>query len=233
MTRYANKTALITGGASGISLATARRFLGEGARVALAGPDRAPLDQAAADLGAEDRVLAVRADCTRLTDLDELIRRIDERFGRLDIVFTNSGGGGFKRSYEITEDEFDHMVDVSFKGVFFTIQKALPLIRGGTVVINASSALYRGLHLSPLHSATTAAVRSLAKTLAVDLADHGIRVNSVSPGFIDAAVRPVDTPTVEDVAIADAVAFLASAEASHITGQDLVVDGGLIGATAA
>ncbi|UCM89346.1 SDR family NAD(P)-dependent oxidoreductase [Streptomyces marincola] len=243
MTRYTDKVALVTGGTSGMGLATARRLLGEGAQVVITGRDRSRLDAAVKDLG--EGALGVVADAADLSALDALMETVRERYGRLDVLFANAGVGVFKPCTEITEADFDLTVDVNFKGVFFSIQKALPLMpEGGAVVINASWTLHRGVGALSLYSATKAAVHNLARTLAADLAPRGIRVNSISPGYIDTPMYPeADLPAEVAAAnrsrvpahrfgrseeIADAVAFLASAEAAYINGQDLVIDGGLV-----
>ncbi|WP_172382953.1 SDR family oxidoreductase [Streptomyces sp. MNP-20] len=246
MQRFTDKTALITGGTSGMGLATARRLLDEGAHVVITGRDEARLARAAAELDAPGRVLAVRADASSLADLDALMSGIEDWRGGLDTVFANAGVGVFKPSAEITEADFDHAVNVNFKGVYFTVQKALPLLRdGGSLVLNASWTLHRGLAVASVYSATKAAVHNLARTLGADLAPRGIRVNSVSPGYIDTpmyreanpdpAAESAVTAQVPLAAlgraeeVAAAVAFLSSADAAYVTGQDLVVDGGLVG----
>lgn len=243
MTRFNDKIALVTGGTSGMGMATARRLLDEGAQVVITGRDRARLDAAVADLGG--RALGVVADVADLSALDSLIQTIRQRYGRIDVVFANAGVGVFKPSAEITEDDFDQAVAVNFKGVFFTIQKALPLMpAGGAVVINASWTLHRGVDVLSLYSATKAAAHNLSRTLAADLAPRGIRVNSVSPGYIDTPMYP-EAELPESVAaasrdrvpahrfgraaeVAEVVAFLASDAAGYVNGQDLIVDGGLV-----
>ncbi|TXS69647.1 SDR family oxidoreductase [Streptomyces sp. me109] len=246
MERFTNHTVLITGGTSGMGLATARRLLDEGAYVVITGRDEARLAKAATELDAGTRLLTVRADAASLPDLDALMRRVETWRGSLDAVFANAGTGVFKRGTDLTEADFDHSTDVNFKGVFFTVQKALPLMRdGGAIVLNASWTLHRGMAVASVYSATKAAVHNLARTLGSDLAPRGIRVNSVSPGYIDtemyrgANMTPeadernaaqVPLGTIGHAAdVAAAVAFLASADAAYITGQDLVIDGGLVG----
>lgn len=247
MERFTNRTVLITGGGSGIGFATARRLLDEGAYVVISGRDTERLADATSRLGAGERLLAVTSDVARLPDLDLLMRRIETWRGRLDAVVANAGIGIFKPSAELTETDFDRTMEINFKGVFFTVRKALPLMRdGGAIVLNASWTLHRGLPIASVYSASKAAVHNLARTLGADLAPQGIRVNSVSPGYIDtemyrrssaepgaeASQVPLGTLGHPDD-IAAAVAFLASDDSAYITGQDLIIDGGLLGSVPA
>ncbi len=245
--RFTDKVALITGGTSGMGLATAHRLRAEGARVVITGRDKSRLDAAAAELG--DDVLAVAGDAADLTDLAALTAAIDARHGRLDVVFANAGIGSFQPIERVTPDEFDRVVRINLASVFFTIQQTLPLLPDhAAIVLNASFGPHRGVAASALYSATKAAVHSLTRSLAAELAPRRIRVNSISPGYTDTPAFRAETSaaaqaaaaasvplgrigTVEDVAAT--VAFLASAEAAYINGQDLLVDGGLVSALSA
>lgn len=246
MSTFKDKVAVITGGNSGIGAATARYLKGEGADVAIFGRNQATLEDTAEQLGPE--ALAVRGDVTSLADIDRLIDATRERFGRIDTLVVNAGGGNLQPLDQVTESDFDRQADVNFKGAFFTIQKALPLMsEGGSIVLISSVANVKGLPGLSVYSATKAAVRSLARSLAAELAPRGIRVNSISPG-------PIETPIFgrmglpeggEEEAkqgftsmvplqrmgtpgeVAAVAAFLASRHASYITGSDIAADGGL------
>lgn len=244
--KLAGKIALITGGSSGLGLATAKRFIAEGAQVVVTGRRQSELDIAVNELGSS--ALGIRSDVSILADLDRLYEMIRERFGKLDIVFANAGGGAFVRLGEITEEHFDKYFDINVKGTLFTVQKALPLMSaGGAIILNGSMVTIKGLPGFSVYAATKAALRSFARTWAVDLIGKDIRVNIVSPGTVitpayknelgmtdkqikafetDAATKtPLGRSGTPDE-IAKAVVFLASDDSSYITGTELFVDGG-------
>ncbi|MEV0432807.1 glucose 1-dehydrogenase [Nocardia sp. NPDC050413] len=245
--RFDGKIALVTGGSSGMGLAAARRLIEEGGQVVVTGRDKGRLDAAVEVLG--EGAVGIAGDMADLDDLDAVMAAISERFGRLDVVFANAGIGSFQSIEQVSDELFGQVIDSNFKGAFFTIQKALPvLVDHGAIVINASFGLHRGVPGAALYSASKAAVHNLTRTLAAELAPRRIRVNSVSPGYIDtpafraelsesaqagvAALSPAGrVGTVDDIAAA--VAFLASAEASYINGHDLRIDGGLTAVDAA
>ncbi len=241
------KTALITGGSSGIGLATAERFVAEGARVFITGRRQDALDSAVARLG--ENAIGVQGDVADLGDLDRLFAVIQQRVAQLDIVFANAGGGAFIPLDQVTERHFDRYFQINVKGTLFTVQKALFLMPpGSAVVINGSSASIKGIAAFGVYAATKAALRSFARTWAVDLKARKIRVNVISPGPVvtpgyknelgmsdeeivafaaeEAEKSPsgrVGTPE----EIASVVAFLASRESSYINGAELFVDGGI------
>lgn len=250
MTDFANKTYFVTGGGSGIGFAAARRLLDEGANVVIAGRSADRLDAAVKELDGGDRVLAVTADVARPADLDAAFEQVRARFGSLHGVFANAGIGLNARTADVTEEDFDQVVGTNFKGAFFTVQKALPLlVEGSSVVLNASWLVHRGMGPGSVYAASKAAVLNLPRTLAPDLAERGIRVNAVTPGHIRTemfdAVAPVEEVreffrgqvalgklgTPQD--IAETVLFLLSPRSAYITGQEFVVDGGLVGSVPA
>lgn len=246
MSKLDGKIALVTGGNSGIGLATAQRFVQEGAYVFITGRRQDALDKAVALIGSN--VTGVQGDVANMADLDRLYETIRQEKGHLDIVFANAGVFEFSPLGTITEQHFDTHFDANVKGLLFTVQKALPLLAdGGSVILNASVVASKGFDASSVYSATKAAVRSFARTWTTDLKARKIRVNAVSPG-------PIDTPGFEAVAggreqaeqmkagmaaavplgrvgtsdeIARAVVFLASDDSSFVTGTELFVDGGM------
>jgi len=245
--KLAGKIAVITGGSSGIGLATAKRFVNEGAYVFITGRRKSELDAAVNQIGGN--VTGVQSDVSKPTDLDKLYAVVQEQKGKLDIVFANAGIGEFAPLGHITEDHFDKQFDVNVKGLLFTVQKALPLLQpGGSIVLNASIVSMTGSPALSVYSATKAAVRSFARTWSVDLKERKIRVNAVSPGIIptpgyntgmkmtqeqvDQFVQgsigniPLGRPGTTDE-IAKAVSFLASDDSSYVNGIELFVDGGL------
>lgn len=241
------KIALVTGGNSGIGLATAQRFVNEGAaHVYITGRRQAELDAAVKLIG--KNVTAVQGDVTKLADLDKLYAKIRQQHGKLDIIFANAGAGEFVALKDATEAHFDKWFGINVKGLLFTVQKALPLLPdGAAIVFNGSIAGIKGMPMFGVYNATKAAVRSLARTWAVELKERKIRVNVVSPG-------PIATPAIDDLAggkeagekfkadmatqvplgrvgepdeIAKAVVFLASDNASFVNAAELFVDGGM------
>jgi NAD(P)-dependent dehydrogenase (short-subunit alcohol dehydrogenase family) len=245
--RLTDKVAVITGGSSGIGLATARLFQAEGARVLIVGRDPAALERARAELGGDTR--AVQADVSTLAGIDAVVAEAREAFGRIDVLFANAGMSECPPLEDTDEAFFDRIMDLNVKGVFFAFTRALPLLANGASAIFTSSVAHdRGRPGDPLYAASKAAVRSLARTLAADaqVLARGIRVNVVSPGAIQTPLTAhadepelaaqVDAYITEAVPmkrwgrpeeVARAVLFLASAESSYLTGGEIAVDGGL------
>ena len=246
MKRLEGKVAVVTGGNSGIGLATARRFAAEGAHVFITGRRQAELDAAVKQIG--NQATRIQGDVGSLRDLDRLYAEVKRQQGRIDILFANAGSAELAPLGAITEEHFDKIFGVNVKGLLFTVQKALPLFRdSGSIILNASIVASKGLEASSVYSATKAAVRSFARTWTVDLKGRGIRVNAISPG-------PIDTPGINNLGltgeqieefkknivatvpmgrmgdpdeIAKAALFLASDDSSYVTGVELFVDGGM------
>jgi NAD(P)-dependent dehydrogenase (short-subunit alcohol dehydrogenase family) len=246
MKRLEGKVAVVTGGNSGIGLATAKRLQAEGARVAISGRSKKTLDEAVKTIG--NGVVAVQADVAKLSDVDKLYSEVSHKLGKIDVLFVNAGIVKFAPLAETSESAYDEQFDINIKGAYFTIQKALPLLNdGASIILNTSVADSKGTLGASVYSATKAALRSLARTAAAELAERGIRVNTVAPGPILTPIfgragipkEAVDEIAKELVAkvplkrfgqpeeVAAVVAFLASQDASYITGVEINVDGGL------
>jgi len=246
MNKLEGKIAVITGGNSGIGLATAKHFIAEGAYVFVTGRRQQALDTAISEIG--KNVTGIQGDVSNLVDLDRLYSIVKQQKGHIDILFANAGIGEFARLGHISEEHFDRTFDVNVKGLLFTVQKAVPLFKdeGGSIILNSSIAASKGVEGFSVYSASKAAIRSFARTWTVDLRHRKIRVNAVSPGPIDTKAlndlmeneehsRQLKKDLVSTVPlrrmgtpdeVAKVVTFLASDESSYITGIELFVDGG-------
>lgn len=246
MKRLEGKLAVITGGNSGIGLATAQRFLDEGARVAISGRNQKTLGEAGKTLGKD--VLAVRADTADLQEVERFLGEVNKKLGKIDVLFINAGVAKFAPLTDTSEALFDEQFDINVKGAYFTIQKAVPYLNdGASIILNTSIAGSTGTPTTSAYSATKAALRSLARTAAAELVERNIRVNAVAPGPI---VTPIFGRTglpqqvIDDWAkdlvakvpmkrfgqpeeVAGVVAFLASRDSSYMTGVEINVDGGI------
>ncbi|HXU77276.1 MAG TPA: SDR family oxidoreductase [Methylomirabilota bacterium] len=241
-----NKIAVITGGNSGIGFATAKELKNHGARVVIIGRNSEAIGRAARELGGD--TLGITADVSRVADLDRAFQTIREKAGHIDILFVNAGIAKFAPAAESTEALFDELTDANFKGAYFTMQRALPLLtEGASIVFNSSTIAHFGLPGASIYAAGKAALISLARTLAIELAGRKIRVNVVSPGPIatpifgklglpQAAVEQMAAGILAQVPlnrfgepneIASSVVFLCSTDAAFITGQELIIDGGM------
>jgi NAD(P)-dependent dehydrogenase (short-subunit alcohol dehydrogenase family) len=246
MGKLTGRSALVTGGTTGIGLATAKLLQQEGARVAVTGRGEEALKQARAELG--PAALALRSDVASLADLDALMARIAKEFGGLDLLFANAGIAEFAPVEAVDEEAFDRQFATNVKGLYFTVQKALPLLRkGASVILNASISAHLGMAATSVYAATKAAVLSFGRTLAGELAARSIRVNTISPGpvrtpifgklgmkedqvaqFLAGAVAKSPLRRIgEPEEIARAALFLAT-DGSYLAGAELVVDGGLL-----
>ena len=245
MARLDGKTALITGGTTGIGLETAKLFQQEGARIALTGQNQERLNEAAQKLGSE--TVAIRANMQSLADIEAMALQVKEQLGGLDVLFVNAGITKSASLAEVDEAHIDEQMGINFKGAFFTIQKVVPFIRDrGSIVLTTSCLNQMGMPGMSIYAASKAALRSLAQTLSAELAERGIRVNAVSPGPIETpaysklglpqeALQQMAGQLVEKVPmrrfgqpeeIARAALFLASEDSSFMLGEELVVDGG-------
>jgi NAD(P)-dependent dehydrogenase (short-subunit alcohol dehydrogenase family) len=250
MKKLEGKVAVITGGNSGIGLATAQRFVSEGAYVFITGRRQGELDAAVKQIGENNNnVTGVQGDVSNLANLDRLYAAVKEQKGHIYILFANAGVGELVPLGAITEAHFDKTFGINVKGLLFTVQKALPLFQdgGGSIILNASIAASKGVEASSVYNATKAAIRSFARTWTVELKHRKIRVNAISPGPIDTPgfnglaqteeqIEQFKTSIVSSVPmgrmgspdeIAKAVSFLASDDSSYVTGIELFVDGGM------
>jgi NAD(P)-dependent dehydrogenase (short-subunit alcohol dehydrogenase family) len=248
MKKLEGKVAVITGGSSGIGLATAQRFVDEGAYVFITGRRQNEVDAAVKQIG--KNVSGVQGDVSNLADLDRLYATVKEQKGHIDILFANAGVGELAPLGEITEAQFDKTFGINVKGLLFTVQKALPLFQdgdGGSIILTASVGGSKGNPAHSVYGATKAAIRSFARTWTVDLKHRKIRVNAISPGPIDTLIFNSAVQTEEEIEqikaslvasvpmgrmgspdeVAKAVSFLASDDSSYVTGIELFVDGGM------
>ena len=247
MAALEGKVAVITGGSSGIGLAAAKRFVAEGAFVFITGRQQAELDKAVKEIGRN--VVAVRSDVSNLGDLDQLYKEVAAKKGKIDILFANAGIVEAVETSAVTPEHFDRTFNINARGVYFTVQKALPLLNdGASIILSGSVVGQKGMPIYSTYAATKAALRSYVRTWAAEFGRRGIRANVISPGPIETPILDRQFPTKEAAdalreqfkaqiplrriglpeEVASAALFLASKESSYISGIDLPVDGGLV-----
>src|SRR5215831_1411517 len=242
--RFQGKVAVVTGGNSGIGLGVAKAYAREGAQVAITGGNEKTLEAAAKEIG--DGTLAVQSDAGKVAEIETAMKKIEERFGRIDALFVNAGVAKLVPFDRVTEELFDETVDINMKGVFFTVQKAIPFMpKGSAIVLNASINAHLGMPGTTVYGATKAAVINMSKTLSAELLERGIRVNAVSPGPITSALLRDGSPeTIQQTRdwiqsqipikrfgtpeeIAAGVLYLTSPESAYVLGAELIIDGGM------
>jgi NAD(P)-dependent dehydrogenase (short-subunit alcohol dehydrogenase family) len=244
--RFQGKVAVVTGGNSGIGLGVAKAYAREGAQVAITGRNQKTLEGAAIEIG--DGTLAIQSDAGKVSDIEAAMKKIKERFGRIDAMFVNAGVAKLVSFDQVTEEIFDETVDINMKGVFFTVQKAVPLMsKGSAIVLNASINAHLGMSGTTVYGATKAAVINMAQTFSRELLERDIRVNVISPGPITSTLLGRDGMSQEKVQeikdwiqsqvpikrfgtpeeIAAGVLFLTAPESAFVLGAELIIDGGM------
>ncbi len=246
MGKLTGKTALITGGTTGIGYATAKLFLEEGARVAIVGQDESRVSEAAKSLGAE--VVAIKADVSSISDMSNVANKLKSEFGTLDVLFANAGIAKPMPFSDVNDENIDSQLDVNFKGVIYSIKSVIPLLKNpSSVVMTSTTMIEKGVAGMSVYAATKAAVRSLARTLSAEYAEKGIRFNTISPGLVETPIYGklgLPEQAVSEWAeqllakvpasrfgqpeeIAKAVLFMASDDSNYMLGEDILFDGGM------